>query len=85
MGFVRSERPIHFGTSGWRGVLAEDFTFERAYAAVLGVARWLRESGVSRPVFVAARREPSPTVWQRMEVLDGKRIEFARIEVSPVA
>jgi adenylate cyclase len=40
---------------------------------------------VSRPVFVAARREPSPTVWQRMELLDGKRIEFARIEVSPVA
>src|SRR5215472_14703456 len=56
MGFARTERPIRFGTSGWRGVLADDFTFERAHALVLGVARWLRESAVSRPVFVAHDR-----------------------------
>jgi phosphomannomutase len=56
MGFARTERPIRFGTSGWRGVLADDFTFERAHAVVLGVARWLRESAVSRPVFVAHDR-----------------------------
>jgi phosphoglucomutase len=33
---------IHFGTSGWRGIIAEDFTFERvriAAAAIAGHAR----------------------------------------------
>jgi phosphomannomutase len=49
-------RPIRFGTSGWRGVLAEDFTFERARAAVTGVARWLREASATRPVLVAHDR-----------------------------
>jgi len=53
---ARSDLPILFGTSGWRGVLAEDFTVERARAAVTGVARWLRERAVARPVFVAHDR-----------------------------
>jgi len=50
------DRPIRFGTSGWRGLLAEDFTVERARAAVAGVARWLREHALARPVFVAHDR-----------------------------
>jgi phosphoglucomutase len=53
---ARTDLPILFGTSGWRGVLAEDFTVERARAAVTGIARWLREGAVSRPVFVAHDR-----------------------------
>ncbi|HME72624.1 MAG TPA: phosphoglucomutase/phosphomannomutase family protein [Myxococcota bacterium] len=53
---ARSDLPILFGTSGWRGVLAEDFTVERARAAVTGVARWLSEGGIARPVFVAHDR-----------------------------
>jgi phosphomannomutase len=51
-----SQPPIQFGTSGWRGILAEEFTVERARAAVLGVARWLGEQGARRPVFVAHDR-----------------------------
>jgi phosphomannomutase len=53
---ARSDRPILFGTSGWRGVLAEDFTAERVCAAVTGVARWLREGRAVRPVYVAHDR-----------------------------
>lgn len=37
--------PIRFGTSGWRGVLAEEVTWARADALVDGVARWLAEPG----------------------------------------
>lgn len=41
----RGARPagIRFGTSGWRGVLAEEVTLPRADALVAGVARWLDE------------------------------------------
>jgi len=53
---VRSERPILFGTSGWRGILAEDFTVERARAAVSGVAGWLNEAAAAGPVLVAHDR-----------------------------
>jgi adenylate cyclase len=35
---------------------------------------------VSRAVFVAAQREPSSAAWHELELLDGKRIEFARID-----
>ncbi|HSJ95608.1 MAG TPA: phosphoglucomutase/phosphomannomutase family protein, partial [Myxococcota bacterium] len=38
-------RPIRFGTSGWRGVLADEVTLPRAEALVEGVARWLCEPG----------------------------------------
>jgi phosphomannomutase len=30
--------PIRFGTSGWRGVLGDEFTFERARAVVRAIA-----------------------------------------------
>jgi phosphomannomutase len=32
--------PVRFGTSGWRGVLADEFTFERARAVVSAIAVW---------------------------------------------
>lgn len=39
----RASPPIEFGTSGWRGVLAEEVTLPRADALIAGVARWLAE------------------------------------------
>ena len=51
-----ADRGIVFGTSGWRGILAEDFTFARARAAVTGVARWVRENGAGARVWVAHDR-----------------------------
>ena len=36
---------IRFGTSGWRGVIGEDFTFERVRVATQGIANYLRKTG----------------------------------------
>ena len=35
---------IKFGTSGWRGIIADDFTFEKSRLAVAAIARYLSES-----------------------------------------
>ena len=37
--------PIRFGTSGWRAVIAEEFTFANARRVVTGIARVLTEDG----------------------------------------
>ena len=34
---------IKFGTSGWRGLIARDFTFDNVRLATQGIALWLRE------------------------------------------
>lgn len=36
-----SGNPIHFGTSGWRGLVAEDFTFPNVRLAASGIAHYL--------------------------------------------
>jgi len=36
---------IKFGTSGWRGIIGEDFTFENVRIASQGIASFLRKSG----------------------------------------
>ena len=36
-----SGNPIHFGTSGWRGIIAEDFTFPNVRLASAGIAQYL--------------------------------------------
>jgi phosphomannomutase len=36
--------PIQFGTDGWRGVIAADFTFERLYRAAIAAAQVLAET-----------------------------------------
>jgi phosphomannomutase len=44
---------IRFGTSGWRGVLGEEFTFERARALVRAVADHVRDAAAGTRVVVA--------------------------------
>jgi len=39
---------IKFGTDGWRGIIAEDFTFANVRICAQGVAQYLKESGLSR-------------------------------------
>ncbi|HEY6065461.1 MAG TPA: phosphoglucomutase/phosphomannomutase family protein, partial [Thermoanaerobaculia bacterium] len=39
--------PIRFGTSGWRAVLAEEFTFANARRVITAIARVLSEDGHS--------------------------------------
>ncbi|MHB8571563.1 MAG: phosphoglucomutase/phosphomannomutase family protein [Candidatus Dormibacteria bacterium] len=43
---------VAFGTDGWRGVIADDFTFDHVRAAALGIARHLRANSASPLVVV---------------------------------
>ena len=38
---------IRFGTDGWRGLIAHDFTFDNVALCVQGVARYLLEEGMA--------------------------------------
>ncbi|MCX5860245.1 MAG: phosphoglucomutase/phosphomannomutase family protein, partial [Proteobacteria bacterium] len=40
--------PIIFGTSGWRAVIARDFTFARVKVVTQAIADYLKSSGLSR-------------------------------------
>ena len=39
--------PIKFGTDGWRGIVAEDFTFKNVRICAQGVADYLKQSGLA--------------------------------------
>lgn len=41
---------IKFGTSGWRGIIADDFTFENVRLASTGIALYLKEIGAKSVV-----------------------------------
>jgi len=47
-----AHKPIRFGTSGWRGIMADDFTFARVRAAAAGVADYVRSRNRKRPALV---------------------------------
>lgn len=51
-----SLRPIRFGTDGWRGVVADDFTFESVRHVARGIADYLRERGGATAVVGYDRR-----------------------------
>ena len=40
--------PIKFGTDGWRGVIADNFTFENVRVCAQGVADYLNREGLAR-------------------------------------
>ncbi len=44
-GFTERVFMIKFGTSGWRGIIGEDFTFENVRIASQGVANYIKKSG----------------------------------------
>jgi phosphomannomutase len=74
--------PIRFGTSGWRGVVGEEFTLPRACAVVRAVARWLREGDGPARALVAHDTRPGGTrlVREAGAVLasEGVRVERVR-------
>ena len=39
--------PIKFGTDGWRGIIARDFTFDNVRACAQGVARYLKQANLA--------------------------------------
>lgn len=43
---------IHFGTDGWRAIIADEFTFDRVKAVAQAIASFLQDRGETRPVIV---------------------------------
>jgi len=39
--------PIKFGTDGWRGIIAQDFTFDNVRVCAQGVAGYLKQTGLA--------------------------------------
>ena len=56
----RVRKMIRFGTGGWRGVIAEDFTFENVRRVAKGMALYARSN---------QRREPKPITSHDMRRL----------------
>ncbi|TAK08081.1 MAG: phosphoglucomutase/phosphomannomutase family protein [Candidatus Manganitrophaceae bacterium] len=46
---MNGKEPIKFGTSGWRGILAEDFTFDRVRVVAQSIAEHLKETSGDGP------------------------------------
>ncbi len=55
-----TEPRIAFGTSGWRGVIARDFTWDRVHSVVDALAAYILESGASSVVVGGDTRFLSP-------------------------
>ncbi len=47
---------IRFGTSGWRGVMGEDFTFHNVRVVVQAIANYLLKAHGDGPVAVVVGR-----------------------------
>ena len=45
-------KKITFGTSGWRGLLADDFTFEGVWAATAAIAGYVKQQNPGKPSLV---------------------------------
>jgi len=44
--------PIKFGTDGWRGIIAEDFTFDNVRICAQAVAEYLKRNGLDKQSLV---------------------------------
>ncbi|HPU36341.1 MAG TPA: phosphoglucomutase/phosphomannomutase family protein, partial [Bacillota bacterium] len=42
------KKKISFGTDGWRGILAEDFTFDNVRLVTRALARYLHSHGLAK-------------------------------------
>jgi phosphoglucomutase len=49
---VQQESPIKFGTSGWRGLIADDFTFENVRLAVTAIAKHVQSKSKNPTILV---------------------------------
>ena len=59
--------PIKFGTSGWRGLIARDFTFDRVRLATQGIADYLKAE---------RRKKTSPIATRKPVVILGHDARF---------
>jgi phosphomannomutase len=44
----KPNKPIKFGTDGWRGIIAADFTFDNVRACAQGTADYLKKTGLAK-------------------------------------
>src|SRR5678809_449131 len=50
--------PITFGTSGWRGIIGDDFTFPRVRLAVEAIAGHVLDNAKSKPPTILVAHDP---------------------------
>jgi len=70
--------PIKFGTDGWRGVIAQDFTFDNVRICAQGVATYLKQAGLaSRGLIIGydTRFASEDFASAAAEVVAGNRIK----------
>jgi phosphomannomutase len=70
---------IKFGTSGWRGLIARDFTFENVRLATQGIAEYLKAE-IANPNSSIAGRKPIVIVGYDTRFL-GREFSLAAAEV----
>jgi phosphoglucomutase len=71
--------PIKFGTSGWRGIIARDFTFDNVRLAAQAIADYLK-SEIANPKSKIHAREPIVIIGYDTRFL-GKEFSLAVAEV----
>ena len=70
---------IKFGTSGWRGLIARDFTFDKVRLASQAIADYLVATGVAPNRVAAIGRGSMGAVLPYSKGIvhaDGRRVEF---------
>ncbi len=70
---------IKFGTSGWRGLIARDFTFENLRLATQGIAQYL-QAELQNPASLIHRRKPLVILGHDTRFL-GREFTLAAAEV----
>lgn len=70
--------PVRFGTSGWRGVLGEEFTLPRLRAVIRGAGAWFRERGGGEVVVAHDTRFQA----DRMAVMAAQLLAESGLRVS---
>src|SRR5258706_14435773 len=79
----RNASVIKFGTSGWRGLIARDFTFENVRLAAQGIALYLK-SELERVDSPLAGRDPVVILGHDTRFL-GREFSLAAAEVLTMA
>src|SRR5512136_1089023 len=70
--------PIKFGTDGWRGIIAEDFTFDNVRICAQAVAEYLKKAGLDKQGLVIGydtRFASEDFAAAAAEVMAGNNIE----------
>src|SRR5436305_1589566 len=68
---------IKFGTSGWRAIIAEDFTFENVRLATAAVAEFLRKARPQPKLIVGydTRFQAEAFAWECAELLSAREVQ----------